>query len=115
MAARKSQRVLDLEAELRALSAYREAFFCLRAGETPVVLISGGVDPEEDNSGCRVELLGASRAYGGVVLVEGGGPLYASDWLMEARKHSNPYVREVARLVERTVTLAIQRRTGGEP
>lgn len=110
MAARKSQTVLNLEAELRALEAYREAYSRLRAGETPVVLTSGEADPDEDNVGCRVELLGASRPSGGVVILEGGSVMYADAWTKEARGHCNPYVREVARLVERAQGDAVRER-----
>lgn len=104
MARRKSQVVLDLEAEVRSLSAYREAFFCLRAGAKPVELSSG-----EGEDRRTVELLGPARASGGVVINE-GAVLYATDWLLAARHSGDCYIREVARLVERAQTEAIRGR-----
>lgn len=83
------------EEHLRAveadLSAYQEAYWCLRAGEVPMVLRSG----EES-----IELLGAHRASGGVVLA-GSGVTRASVWCERAIATGLPYQIELARLIQR--------------
>lgn len=93
----KSKTVLDLEAKVRELSAYQEAFYCLRKGEKPLTVTSG-----EDDREVKVELLGASRAAGGVIIDNGGASVrYADDWIAANREHIDPYVRDVAHKVQR--------------
>jgi len=102
----KSQEVQRLEAEVRNLRACQEAFYCLRLGLLPVAISSGEGEDER-----RVELLGPARASGGVVII-GASVYYATDWLIEARASVDPYLREVARLVEHAQTAAIKARMG---
>jgi len=95
----KKNRLKRIEAENKELCAYREAFFCLRRGNTPVLLSVG--EGEDFRS---VELLGASRCSGGVILI-GAGAMYASDWLADvaANEHSDPFLCELAQKVKKTI------------
>lgn len=68
----------------KSLSAYEEAFWAMQRGETPVRLSSG------DRS---VELLGADRACGGVV-VRGPDVTYANDWMKKIG--NDPSLRDIA-------------------
>ena len=92
-------RLRRIEGENRELCAYREAFFCLRHGQAPVLLSVG-----EGDEFRSVELLGASRCSGGVVLM-GASVVYASDWLasVATNEHSDPFLRELARKVEKAI------------
>jgi hypothetical protein len=93
----KSKAVLDPEARVRELTAYQEAFHCLRKGEQPLLLTSG-----EDDREVKVELLGAARAAGGVIVDnEGAGVRYADDWIAANQEHIDPYVRDLVHKVQR--------------
>lgn len=105
MAKRKSQAVIDLEERVRRLQAYEEAFYCLRAGMAPVRFSSG-----EDDREVSVELLGPSRASGGVVIHSGGSVEYATDWLLRSRPLSDPYLRDVVCMVERVQIESVRKR-----
>ncbi len=102
--AQKSKTVVTLEEQLREMGAYREAFFCLRAGESPVEIASG-----EDERRVSAELLGAHRACGGVVIVS-GSVRYASDWCASARQNDDAYVQDLVHKVERAVSSAVHER-----
>jgi hypothetical protein len=104
MAAKKSQRVIELEERVRGLEAYREAFFCLRKGDKPVKFSSG-----EDDRRVSAELLGPARASGGVVIVD-ASVSYATDWLLWARQSPDVYVQDLAWKIERAQTEAIRER-----
>lgn len=95
----KEKRLRRIEEQNKELCAYREAVFCLRHGQTPVLLSVG-----EGDEFRSVELLGASRCSGGVILI-GAGAMYASDWLADiaTNEHSDPFLRELARKVEKTI------------
>ena len=89
----------------RSLLAFQEAFWALRRGEVPVKFSSG-----EDERRVEVELLGAARASGGVVLV-GDSPVLATDWTTTASKHSDAYVRDVAYKVQRAMAEGARKAT----
>lgn len=97
-------RLKRIEEQNKELCAYREAFFCLRHGQAPVLLSVG-----EGDEFRSVELLGASRCSGGVILI-GASVVYASDWLasVAANEHSDPFLRELARKVEKTIEEAVK-------
>lgn len=96
------QRIEEATASLRRdLGAYQEAFWCLRAGKVPLKLSSG--DGEREVS---VELLGAERASGGVI-IQGPSVWYATDWCAMARETADAYVRDLAHKVERAQKAAI--------
>lgn len=81
----------ELLEDVRNLQAYREAFWCLCKGEKPQRLRSGDYE---------IELLGLSRAAGGVV-IQASTVTWFSDWYsMVTRADScyraSPYMQELA-------------------
>ena len=89
----------------RTLGAYQEAFYALRRGEVPLKLVSG---EDADERRVEVELVGATRACGGVVIVH-DTPMYAGDWTAAAQRHPDAYVRDLAHKVDRAVSDAMHR------
>jgi hypothetical protein len=100
----RRQTVAELLGQVKALEPYQEAFWALRRGEKPVLFTSG--EGEEFRS---VELLGASRACGGVVLLE-GSVMYAERWAAEATHSVDPYLADLGRRVHRAIVEAVRAR-----
>lgn len=92
---RRAERERERE---RTLLAYQEAFWALRRGELPVRLASS-----EGERRVEVEVLGAGRVCGGVVIVGDAGVLMADDWCAAQRRHPDVYVQDLARQVARYI------------
>lgn len=98
--------VAELQDKVKALEPYQEAFLAYRRGEGPVVFTS----TEECEEPLFVELLGAERACGGVVVLNGGTVAYAERWAAEATHSQNPYLADLGRRVHRHIAEAVRRR-----
>ncbi len=85
MRARKTVPAALYDAAVQDRNAYQEAFFLLRKGDKSVVLTSG------ERS---IELLGAYRASGGLVIDE-GSVSYASVWMERVRAAGDAYLGDL--------------------
>jgi hypothetical protein len=86
----KKKTKTELEAEVKALEPYREAYFCLTAGRIPIVVRS-------DETWATV--VGLDRASGGVVIGINGQDCavrYVQDAMIEWSQGTDPYFQSIA-------------------
>ena len=88
----------ELENKVHALEAYREAFWCIEKGLKREIITSGEH---------TIELLGAERASGGVV-IQGIYVYWAGDFQRDVLQGSCLYLRDIAHKITRAQRNAIQ-------
>jgi hypothetical protein len=100
----KKKTKTELEAEVKALEPYREAYYCLMNSHLPMMVVSADV---------TVTVVGLDRASGGVVIGINGKDCavrYVQDAMIEWNQGYDPYFREIAWELARLQKLVLEQR-----